>query len=43
MKIQTSAVIASMLGVLVAGLALHFAGDLPGLKEARRGFDGRTS
>ena len=43
MKIQTSAVVASAIGVIVAGLALYFAGDIPGLKEARRGFDGRTT
>ena len=42
MKINTTTVLSAALGVLIAGAALYFAGDLPGIKEARRGFDGRS-
>lgn len=31
------------LGVLVAGAALYFLGDLPGVNEARRGLSGQKA
>lgn len=43
MKINQSAVVSAAIGVLLAGLVLRFGGNLPGIKEARFGFDGRSA
>ena len=42
MKINQSAVVSTVLGVLLAGLALRYMGNLPVLKDARLGFDGNA-
>ena len=43
MKINQSAVASTVIGVLIAGLVLRFGGNLPGIRDARFGFDGRAS
>ena len=43
MKINQSAVVSTVIGVLIAGLALRYAGNLPVIRDARLGYDGRAS
>ena len=43
MKINQSYVISAAVGVLIAGLVLRFGGNIPGIRDARLGFDGRSA
>ena len=42
MKISQTTVVSTVIGVILAGLAMRFGRNVPGLKDARMGFDGRA-
>ena len=42
MKLNQNVIVSTAIGVLLAGLAMRFGRNVPGLKDARLGFDGRA-
>ena len=43
MKLNQSYIVSTAIGVLIAGLVLRFGGNMPGIRDARLGFDGRSA